>query len=151
MKSRFWMSFRYQEPHSFGWKKRADFRNQPTSHRTGAPGLRIRWWRGRTRSTNSIPSVAGAKVAAYERLLLLGAKRTRAEGWGISAFDPERSLTPLEPPVSAPPDARCCSRPRTQRLPWARQMPLKADRLSRDYRSQVRTKVLGFSLYHRRG
>src|SRR6516225_6149847 len=86
MKSRFWMSFRYQEPHSFGWKKRADFRNQPTSHRTGAPGLRIRWWRGRTRLTSSIRIVAGAKgVVVSERLLLSGAKRTRAEGWGISA------------------------------------------------------------------
>jgi hypothetical protein len=36
-------------------------------------------------------------------------------------------------------------------LPWARQMPVGADRLSRDYRLQVRNKVLGFSLSHRRG
>jgi hypothetical protein len=68
--------------------------------------------------------------------------RPTAEGvWGIS--DPERSLTPLEPPVSVPPDARCCSRPRTQRLPRARQMSLGAKgqiRLSCDYRSLDRNK-----------
>ena len=76
------------------------------------------------------------------------AQQSVAEG---EAFEPERSLTPLEPPVSAPPDARCLPRPRTRRLPWARQMPLGADRLSRDYRSQVSNKVLGFCLSHRRG
>jgi hypothetical protein len=38
-----------------------------------------------------------------------------------------------------------------QPVVWARQMPLGADRLSRDYRSQVRNEVLGFSLSHRRG
>src|SRR5262249_25547257 len=36
-------------------------------------------------------------------------------------------LMPLQPPVSAPPDARYCSRPRTQPVPRVRQMPLGAN------------------------
>lgn len=53
------------------------------------------------------------------------------------AIDPERSLTPLEPPVSAPPDPRCCSR-RTQPLHGPGKCRLGQAELSRDCRSHVR-------------
>src|SRR5262249_37254261 len=80
-----------------------------------------------------------------------GVKRTCGRDRRNDVTDPEQSLTPLEPSVSAPPDARCCSRPQAAFAGPTVGAALGADSLSRDYRSQVRNKVLGFSLSQRRG
>ena len=45
-------------------EKEGRFRGQRTSRRTGGFGTKMKSWRGRTRSTSSIRTVAGAKVVA---------------------------------------------------------------------------------------
>jgi hypothetical protein len=64
MKSRCFQSSRSAAPRFIGRRRRAGFRGQRTSRRTGGFGTKMKSWRGRTRSTSSIRTVAGAKVVA---------------------------------------------------------------------------------------
>jgi hypothetical protein len=66
-------------------EKECRFRGQRTSRRTGGFGTKMKSWRGRTRSTSSIRTVAGAKVVAIMHRTDKSALRVSRAPSGVEA------------------------------------------------------------------